>query len=251
MTTALANSLASPLFNATTNGRVTPNSTIGGSATDQWSQNWSITPIQDPGQLLRLRALYRFGASKTDKEELLCEYPLVQKAQASGTPSNQTTVNVSIKNDKTTYGTPKSEPTDKPDPTDKPTLDYHASVTKCPGGVDYSPGKPDPALLRPPICVICDYKSNGFLEVNRLLSNDWVIFSPDSPDPQGQSPTEGDIWLGHFGAYDIYVKNDPISQRRYSDFVILALAAVQQSTSPSPSSPQKVQTPAAATLLLQ
>lgn len=84
LTTTLANSAAAPLFNATTRTHVNPNSTVSVSVGDQWSQNWTMTPLSDPDQLRRLRALYRFGAGWTNRAGLACEYPVVQKAKGGG-----------------------------------------------------------------------------------------------------------------------------------------------------------------------
>lgn len=238
-TNELATTVAATISGTTTRTTVTPNGSIGADATDQWSQNWSLTTLQDPGQMLRLRALYRFGAGQTTRKELLCEYPLVQNtqgAQGSGQTSTQTTVNVNINGQRTTFKTPTSAVAVK-----------YKLKDNCPSN---DPGTPDPSLLKPPECVICDYcpkstadNPNRILRVNDLLFNDWAIFWPGEQAPGDNIP------MGHFGKYDIYVKKD--KQEHYSDFVILVLAATQLSSSSSSSSPQKIQTPAAATLLAE
>jgi hypothetical protein len=94
-TTTLANAAATPLFLANTRTHLIPNGTFGVSAADQWSQNWTLTPLEDPDQLRRLRALYRFGAGQITKAQFACEYPLVQKAPSSGTAGGQA-VNVYV-----------------------------------------------------------------------------------------------------------------------------------------------------------
>src|ERR1700722_4041845 len=50
-TTSLATTVAATVSNLTTNTHVRPNDTIGLSASDQYSQNYTITPLQDPAQL--------------------------------------------------------------------------------------------------------------------------------------------------------------------------------------------------------
>jgi hypothetical protein len=148
-TLTLANSAAAPFFNATTNSHLTPNGTIGVTAADQWSQNYSISPYQDPLQLLRLRALYRFGASQTTRRELLCEYPLVQKATGSG-GSGQTVVNVN-------FATKTVETSGQ---MSKPLIKYRLidnnGPFSCEGYELWRAGTPDPAFLKLPACVVCD-----------------------------------------------------------------------------------------------
>jgi hypothetical protein len=148
-TITLANSAVAPLFNATTNTHVVPNGTIGVTAADQWSQNYSISPYQDPLQLLRLRALYRFGASLTSKRELLCEYPLVQKAAGSGT-SSQPVVNVNFAEGSVETSGSSSKPLIKYQPIDE------RGPFKCDHYEIWQAGTPDPTLLKLPACVVCD-----------------------------------------------------------------------------------------------
>jgi hypothetical protein len=122
-----------------------PNGTYGVSAADQWSQNWTLTPLEDPDQLRRLRALYRFGAGQITRGQFACEYPLVQKAPSSGGTGSQSVnvyvggVNSSIESDQNTAA---------------PNLMY----TKKDCG-NTNVGTPDPAFLRAPGCIFCDYNS--------------------------------------------------------------------------------------------
>ena len=152
-TTTLLNSLAAPLLNVTTHSHVTGAGSIGVSVADQYSQNWSLSPLEDPDQLRRLRALYRFGVRYGDdsislesaRQTLLCEYPLVQKAQGAGGSSNQQTVTVNM------YGKTVESTTTKDD----------KQVTKyLRDGCDSHIGTPDPEFLKPPGCVICDYRAD-------------------------------------------------------------------------------------------
>jgi hypothetical protein len=147
VTSTLANSAAAPLFNAATRTHTTAGGTVGLSLADQWSQNWTLTPLEDPDQLLRLRAIYRFGAGQTDESNFACEYPLVQRAQeVSAMPSGQS---AKASED----GTDGSVPT-----TTSKIINYVYSrdIQKNCGKNLPAVGMPDPAFLRPPTCVICD-----------------------------------------------------------------------------------------------
>jgi hypothetical protein len=183
-TLTLANSAAAPLFNATTNTHMVPNGTIGVTAADQWSQNYSISPYQDPLQLLRLQALYRFGAGQTNKWQFLCEYPLVQKAAASGT-SGQTVVNVSFAKGgsvETSNAMPKSK-------VEYQLRDENGKVECRPYEIfNWDAGTPDPALLKLPACVICDENASADeepktpikFEGNAISGNDTITGVRDS-----------------------------------------------------------------------
>jgi hypothetical protein len=145
-TTTLANTVAAPFFNAATRTHVTGAGSIGVTAADQYSQNWSLAPLEDPDQPRRLRALYRFGAQLTGEPELLCEYPLVQKAQGSGASSAQQTVTLIFPGSTAQANSTKDE---------KPVTKY--TLRDCPK-IDL--GTPDPEFLKPPGCVICDYQGD-------------------------------------------------------------------------------------------
>jgi hypothetical protein len=336
LTTTLANSASAPLFNATTRTHTTPNGSIGISATDQYSQNYTILPLEDPGQLSRLRALYRFGAGHGDKHRLLCEYPLVQKEQGAGGQA----VNVYL------GGLGSSG---KPDGSKsaETTIIYKRPKDCSPFDAVGDLKTPDPAFLKPPSCVICDYdidsnerkpvritfkgnivgsnnnvvdsikdikgpsklefkqllgasiagscltasttiysidsdtqihispqstclrsdvtfevslppkRAEHELQVNRLLSNRWVLFWNPTLElpPNDPSPQQGDSLLGHFGTYDVYLKES--HEKEFSDFVLFALEATLQSaagtggkgTPQKGGTPSPVQLPAAATVL--
>jgi hypothetical protein len=147
-TTTLANAAATPLFLANTRTHLIPNGTFGVSAADQWSQNWTLTPLEDPDQLRRLRALYRFGAGQITKAQFACEYPLVQKVPSSGTAGGQA-VNVYVGGASSSI-----QSGDKATPSLKYTKDACGNTNV---------GTPDPAFLKLPGCIFCDYNST---EVN-------------------------------------------------------------------------------------
>jgi hypothetical protein len=219
LTTTLANSAASPLFNATTKTHLNPNSTVSVSVGDQWSQNWTLTPLSDPDQLRRLRALYRFGAGWTDEGGLACEYPVVQKPQG-GTGSSQT-VNVYIDGKK-----PETETPEGP-------KDNSYSVPQCPKRII---SQVDAAFVKPPGCVLCDYKNKHELVVNHELANNW-LWDPARPSLYGEP-----LPLGHYGRQDLYLmptrspacgqlSEIKCSEKEFSDFVLFVLEATLQSTS--------------------
>ena len=162
-TTALANAAAAPLFLAGTRTHVMPNTTLGGSAADQWSQNWTLAPLQDPDQLRRLRALYRFGAGQTDKAQFACEYPLVQKA-------------------------PDSSATQSSDGKAGPTIIY--TKKEC---ANDNVGTPDPAFLRPPGCIFCETQPGAILDVRKtaikaklLKRTKQITFSPPISESEAE-----------------------------------------------------------------
>jgi hypothetical protein len=152
VTTTLANAAATPLFLANTRTHVVPNGTFGASAADQWSQNWTLTPLEDPDQLRRLRALYRFGAGQITRAQFECEYPLVQKAPSSGgTGSQSVSVYVGAANSSIQTSENKAAPS----------VIYRKE--QC-GSTNV--GTPDPAFMKPPGCIFCDYSSGDGLELS-------------------------------------------------------------------------------------
>jgi len=152
VTSTLANSAAAPVFFASTHSNVTPNGSVGGSVTDQWSQNWTLTPLEDPDQLRRLRALYRFGAGVvSDPAIFACEYPLVQKAENSGSGTSGQSVSVYVN------GANASVQSDGAKSASNVTYTYDSEITnKCHWK---AAGTPDPTFLKPPGCIICDYQA--------------------------------------------------------------------------------------------
>jgi hypothetical protein len=258
VTTTLANSAAAPLFNARTNTHLLPNATAGVTAGDQWSQNWTLTPLEDPDQLRRLRALYRFGAGFINKNGLACDYPLVQKAGGGGASQSTQTVNVYVDGKKT------QSDSSKPPPPAGGTDQY--TSRQCPGR-DF--GQPDPAFLKLPGCVLCTKDSTHHeLFVNPALSNQWLWNNID-PLPQDA------LLLGPYSGHYLYLVPHgttwecnastltPLecAEKEYGDFVLFILEATLQSTSASGGSggkgtPQKgpnasiLQQPAAPTIQL-
>jgi hypothetical protein len=147
LTTVIANSAAAPAFFSTSNTHAKPNGTIGGSVADQWSQNWTVTPLDEPDQLLRLRAIYRYGAGLIDRAEFTCEYPLVQENKSSG-GSGQQSVNININGVTASAGVESNKPANSDE--------YSYKNAPCKSNI----GTPDPSFLKLPTCIICEYPSD-------------------------------------------------------------------------------------------
>lgn len=217
-TTSIASTVAAALSGTTTHTSVSPNGTFGVSASDQWSQNWSIAPLQDPDQLRRLRAIYRFGAGLIDRSELACEYPLVQKAGGSSSGGTSQTVNVYVNGKKVTEE--KTDGTQSKRETWNYVGDDNRPILCSPMNSKPFAGTPDPSLLTEPGCIICTEGKND-LRVNPSLGNSWGIFS------NGQQLLPADaVSLGHFSGYDIYLRNE--YQKEFSDFILFVLESTLQ-----------------------
>lgn len=255
LTATVANSAAAPLFFSSTKTRLTPNGTVSASVGDQWSQNWALSPVEDPDELRRLRAIYRFGAGLTDKSGLACEYPLVQKQKGSGNAtSTAQTVNVYVNGNRVT-----SQESKPPEHTPGAgTTNY--SVPECPSA-DKKVGEPDAAFLAPPGCILCDYHPQSTphtLIVNHRLSNRW-LWNPSVPFPADAKS------LGHYAAQDLYLiptdspacSHDGLgphecAEREFGDFVLLVLDAMRQSTAAAGAAkPTTVQQPAHSEFMLE
>jgi hypothetical protein len=241
LTTTLVNSAAAPGFFATTKTHLNPNSTVSVSAGDQWSQNWTLTPLSDPDQLRRLRALYRFGAGLTDKSRLACEYPLVQKAGGSGASSSPT-VNVYINGGKADVqkggGHDETVYTVKECEIEVVIKGKTVSKSKTVSQVDA-------AFVKFPGCILCDI-GNNTLVVNEALTNGW-LWQPGQSSPYGDP-----VRLGHIGDPDLYLVPTTFcdikcSEKEFSDFVLFVLEATLQSASSGSGggkgSPQKAGAP--------
>jgi hypothetical protein len=252
LTTTLANSAAAPGFFATTKTHLNPNSTLSVSVGDQWSQNWTLTPLSDPDQLRRLRALYRFGAGWTNRPKLACEYPVVQKTGGGNGTSSSQTVNVYVNgakadkdanngggNDLTAYTVDECEIERvvklKTTIAGKPVV-KEITVTS-----NKTIREVDPAFVTLPSCILCDYQSDHHLVVNKSLTNGW-LWKPEQPTPFGDP-----VRIGHIGDPELYLAPNEFcdvqcSEKEFSDFVLFVLEATLQSAAGSgggKGSPQK------------
>jgi hypothetical protein len=58
-------------------------------ASIQTTDSWSVTLLQDPEQLRRLRLLYQYGAQQISWRELTCQYPVPELPATAGTPNRR------------------------------------------------------------------------------------------------------------------------------------------------------------------
>jgi hypothetical protein len=133
---AIPSQVSIPSGSASTTNTITSNfiGPLGAAGTATLINTVAAPPLEDPDQLRRLRALYRFGAKLTGKagpNSLACEYPLVQQAQGNVTQL---------------------------DGSNPPSRQEYNKPEGCPS--DYVVGTPDPAFLKPPGCIICNYDAN-------------------------------------------------------------------------------------------
>jgi hypothetical protein len=188
--------------------------TLGGS--DSWTQNWTLDPVNDPEQLRRLRFLYRYAVRDPNLMSLLANRNFDFSAVY---PVQMTTASVQMPTPPRTHGV-KS---------DTPQRSGTNTVTIR-----------DPTFLISPRCVICannripttrqidisqPMKATDF-HINRMLQKDWLLWS------NGDQPIPADaIDLGAYGRHELYVRTGDLW--RLSEFVLLVLDAITQSTMPA------------------
>jgi hypothetical protein len=180
------------------------------SGTDQWMQNWTLDPVNDPDQLRRLRFLYRYAVHDP---KLMSELANPNLDFSTVYPVQLTTASVQ-------------------------------SSGKSQGGSGTITVR-DPTFLVVPRCVIClnhphrvltnqqstttgplaisePMKATDF-HINRMLQKDWLLWS------NGDQPIPADaIDLGAYGGHELYVRAGDLW--RLSEFVLLVLDAITQST---------------------
>lgn len=237
-TTTLATTIAASPSNALTK-TFTGNRTNAGvslTASDQWTQTWGVSPLTDPDQLRRLRVLYQFGAGYLTREELLCNYPVIQKKDSSSQTGSSAPVSVTYP---TTDGKTATVQVGAP-PTEKKDRTIYKLVCK---GRELE-FEPDPAFLNPPSCVICADSSRAYsssmddcdkrysrnasshvvcLHLNYRLQNGWLKVTEG---PFG-TPA-GAISLGLYRGKTLYVTSvDDLEQ--FYEFSLFVLEATTQS----------------------
>jgi hypothetical protein len=205
----------------------------GASGTDVRTQNWAYAPITNAFQARRLMALYRYAVNGDD-ELLRKTYPKIFQSVTH-------TRNVCLLDDK---GNPvtisATKGADKPPP-GQAAIDVSFSrcvtswgsgnqLTATTGSDSSTTMRPDPYYLQGPGCVLCissAYKRK--LVVNPRLSGHWLHWRA-STGASGTRPdtyNEGDISLGRFGHYELFV--DPHQSEKFPEFVAFILAASTQS----------------------
>ncbi|MGO8952425.1 MAG: hypothetical protein ACLP1W_14690 [Rhodomicrobium sp.] len=183
--------IASVLGGATTKTSIdtknTPNSgaTLSGLVED--TENWNLSPLQDPEQLRRLRLLYQYGAKKITQWELLCEYPIPQipektESAAAGTAS------------KTNAKAPAPKKPiiyirgDRPERCNNISTSIEAnaegrSVDWVKVGTD-----PDPAFLNSPGCILCAWPND--IVKRRLKRGAHIYDNTISPKYKAYNPSK-------------------------------------------------------------
>ena len=233
-TTTLATSTSNTLTKTFTGNRTNAGLSLAG--TDQWTQTWGVSPLTDPDQLRRLRVLYQFGAGYLTREELLCNYPLIQKKDNSSQTGSTAPVSVTYP---TTDGKTATVQVGAP-PAEKKDKTIYKLICK---GHELE-FEPDPAFLNPPSCVICADPSRAYstnmdecdkkyprdanshvvcLHLNHRLQNGWLKVAEA---PFG-APA-GAISLGLYRGKTLYVTSvDDLEQ--FYEFSLFVLEATTQS----------------------
>jgi len=125
-----------------TNTRTLNNAGVGLTMTDQWQQNWTIAPVTDSDQLRRLRSLYRFATTNLNRQELLCNYPIVQKKDGTSQAPSAGQASATTSGRNITISFQASTPTKR---------EYRIYCSS--GTLRFE--NADPSFLSPPSCVIC------------------------------------------------------------------------------------------------
>jgi hypothetical protein len=127
-----------------------PAMTLGVSGNVQNQDSWNATFIQDPEQLQRLRLLYQYGAHQISAFDLLCSYPVPQRAnqqQANGVKRRYVRVVVSGSRASSCHP------------------EYGLNNAFLVGE------DPDPAFLAYPNCIICAHASTEFDDLFKKIAS--------------------------------------------------------------------------------
>jgi hypothetical protein len=115
-----------------------PNGTVSVGASDQWEQGWTLDPINNPDEVRRLQALYRYAIGWIrDDQTFKCEYPIQSGANLTPKPRK-----------------------------------YSLDCAKADGSRIAIEVMPDPTFLVRPSCVLCS--DGNSLTVNENLRRAWV-----------------------------------------------------------------------------
>ncbi|WP_159011368.1 hypothetical protein [Bradyrhizobium sp. S69] len=200
---------------------------LGVSATDQWVQTYTLTPVVDTDQLRRLRALYQYVTRQlTSDAEFESDYPLIETGSSSaggGAGGTKTTVSASVDGKPVTVTV---DTTPQKSNESKTIYVRRQFITDLNGnfkGYGWKEATPDLTFVKPPGCILCDY-GNGLsqddydsidytneklykklfdekkkrltvhkLEKNVALRNDWLCLSGDDvPADAIALPSNGD-----------------------------------------------------------
>jgi hypothetical protein len=222
------------------------------SGTDAWSQNLGWSPITDEMILRRLRALYRIAVSQAETKEpnFIKSYPLIPKSISRSRPvcvkneitgqcavlqaSNQNVVdNRYYDRNGVQRPTPPNAPAQDWPP--KNVVFYSVKATSLgpqapagggggsssTAGTDtFSDEVPDEYYLKGPGCVVCLKNGQHYvekfphnLEVNANLKGNWLHWRALPGATKGDNYFEGDIPLGQYGHYELFVDGNHPDRR--------------------------------------
>jgi hypothetical protein len=192
-----------------TNQVVTAATTVTPSANDQWSQNWSLSPVIDGDQVRRLRALYRY-VTRPEEVDLCAEYPRIL-TQLTGISYTRDGDDQTIVADDTLFLNEPSCIICREGPTNAPTL--------------RKKGSRPPAAYHRNICVRNAKASKGEdYYINGRLTNHWLRWRSPSGRTSYPSPCDQDIFLGTYLGYSLYTTE----WKGFQEFVVFILEATSQ-----------------------
>jgi hypothetical protein len=176
---------------------------FGLSATDQWNQTYTITPVTDTDQLRRLRILFQYvtrqlvdnplgDPPQTDTKEFESLYPIIEVSGA-GTTNPATTLTITVD------GKPVSvkQANDQPDKVKQTYVRRTYRWSPCnpsDSSPDCTAGKikfdgytwilvtPDITFIKQPGCILCDYQ--------RKLSREELALLPTDMSPKDKAAAE-------------------------------------------------------------
>jgi hypothetical protein len=208
------------------------------SGSDGWTQGWTFTPIEDPFQLRRLRAVYRY-ALDGDRNRLLDSYPILTKSVgeqksicvADPVTGRMVTQKISIADNRNRV----VEVNDCVIKTSGASSILGAGYLNSGHTLSNNFAVPDEYYLRRPACVICLRRGQQIfreadLQVNERLEAGWLRWRsiPGAPAHAraDRSPGPNDIFLGRYGFYLLYVA--PEDADKFAEFTLFVLTATLQ-----------------------
>ncbi|HEY4406557.1 MAG TPA: hypothetical protein VGN55_18080 [Xanthobacteraceae bacterium] len=224
VTKTVANTVTTATQSQSTASRAS--GTVGISASDAWSQSWSYNPVIDGDELRRLRSLYRYALGQFDNEDLVDEYPLVQKPQTITFVTGNGSSPPPIENDSIycpDIGLTRMMPT-------KGQIGAPAGCASVTTNIQI----PDERYLHEPGCILCLkrhalYTKTSIPWINKRLTalhGRWLLTE------RNELPTDV-IFLGHYGYHDLYIT--PQDRPKLSEFTLFVLTATAQSAAANPS----------------
>jgi hypothetical protein len=219
----------------------------------QWNQTYTLSPVDDPDQLRRLRSIYQYVTGQLTKRQFESDYPIIAVSGASGSSSSNTTIvsgsfagspfKVTIGGNNPPSGNKKETTYFRP-----ACATTNAETGQCTSFFWLSI-KPDLTFIKPPGCVMCDFGNHVpelppnavILEKNPNLvglpqyrgdttacsENDVFFYRPD--EPLGSDA----IAIPSNGANTLYVRGQCGLQAFYELALFTQEAATQGTGSPA------------------